>query len=182
VRLNSGIDQETMYISHTQSVEVIHRVWPTVVAVLLLSLTGSWTPSTAQENAEGAALAFVTAHRIGSNLPQMALAVASRTQTFQILSKKLGPPEALRRVRDEIAAAAPKYQEQWDKNLASAYAKHFSAEEIESLNAEGSRSKYAGKLASMQRVVGDDMRAASQPMLTEMLKGVLSSVLSGVEN
>jgi hypothetical protein len=171
---------ETMHISNAQS-KTVNRTARLIATVLLISLTGSWMPGTAQDNAEGAALNFVTTHRIGSNLPQMALAVASRTQTFQILSRKLGPIEARKRVQDEVAAAAPKYQGQWDKTLASAYAKHFSAEELDSLNAEGPRSKYAGKLASMQKVVGDDMRVASEPMLTEMLGSVLQNVLSGVE-
>ena len=152
-----------------------------VVLAALLLLAASWVPAGTQDNAEDAALNFVTTHRIGSNLPQMALAVASRTQTFQILSSKLGVPEARNRIRQQIDVAAPKYQERWDRNLAAAYAKHFTAKELNSLNSEGPRSQYAGKLASMQKVVGDDMRAASAPMLTEMLGSVLMNVLSGVE-
>jgi hypothetical protein len=168
-----------MSISNAR-LDAVKRKGRVIAAVLLLSLAGSWIPSNAQGDPERAALDFVTTGRIGSNLPEMAFAVASRTQTFQMLNQKLGPAEARQRVQDEIATAAPKYQEQWDKNLASAYAKHFSAEELDSLKAEGPRSEYAGKLASMQKAVGDDMRATSQPMLTEMLKSVLQNVLSGV--
>lgn len=150
------------------------------IATALLIVLAWGTPSIAEEASESAALDFVTTQRIGNNLAQMAFAVASRTQTFQILSKELGLAEARKRVEQEIAALAPGYQEQWDKNLAATYAKHFSPEELASLTADGPRSQYASKLASMQKVVGDDMRAASQPMLTEMLKVVLQNVLSGV--
>ncbi len=114
-------------------------------------------------------------------MSQMALAVASRTQTFRILSKALGPNEALKRVRKEIALAAPNYQEQWNQNLAAAYAKHFSVEELVSLNSKGKQSPYIEKLASLRNVVGDDMRRASQPMLTEMVRRVLQNVLSSVK-
>jgi hypothetical protein len=167
-----------MYISNSPW-KVGSRMVRLIPAFLLLSLMSCLTPTNAQDTGE-AALKFVTTHRIGSNLSQMALVVASSTQTYQVLTQKLGPTEARKRVQEEIAAVVPTYQNQWDKHLASAYAKHFSAEELDSLRSEGPKSKYAGKLASMQKAVGADMRAASQPVLSEMLGRVLQNVLSGV--
>lgn len=143
-------------------------------------VAGVWLPSFAQSTSEDAALRFVTTHHIGGNLPSMALAVATRTQTFAMLSNKLGTAEARQLVEQEIAALVPQYQGQWDKNLASAYARHFSGEELASLTAEGPRSRYAAKLATMQKTLGDDMRTASQPMLTEMLGVALKNALSKV--
>lgn len=152
-----------------------------LVPIALFCVLGAlWLPAKAQ-SVEDIALNFVTTHRVGSNLPQMALAVASRTETFRMLGHRLGLPEAQKQVQDEIAIVAPTYQARWDKNLAAAYARHLSAEELASLNTEGARSPYISKFASLQRAVGEDMRTSSEPMLTEMVAEVLVNVFPLVE-
>lgn len=140
-----------------------------------------WLPAKAQDGAQDAALNFVIIHQVGSNLPQMAMAAASRTETFRILGSRLGLPEARKQVVSEIASVAPTYQTRWDKNLAEAYAKHFSAQELTSLTTERAQSQYVSKFASLQRAVGEDMRARSEPMLTEMVSEVLMTVFARIE-
>lgn len=120
------------------------------------------------------ALVFVTNHKLGGKLSGMALAAATRTQTFTTLSARVGSDEAQTLVSRELAKSLPKYQPRWDQQLAVAYAKHFSADELRSLAIEGQASKHLGKLAERQNAVGADMRAAAQQVLVELVSEVLS--------
>ncbi len=148
---------------------------------LFFVLAAVWLPAKAQDGVEDVALNFVITHQVGSNLPQMALAAVSRTETFRMLGYKLGLPEARKQVQDEIAIVAPTYQARWDKNLAEAYAKHLSAQELSSLTSEGDQSQYVSKFASLRRSVGEDMRTSSEPLLTEMVSEILMNVYARVE-
>src|SRR5258706_5815915 len=77
-------------------------------------------------DAETAALEMVKKLRLGDNMRAIGLQAASRTQTYLIITKNVGPERARSIVTEELEKAAPKYQGQWDKNLASAYAPLFS--------------------------------------------------------
>ncbi len=118
-------------------------------------------PANGAPTSQEAALQFVVRHRIGSNLSTVALATATRTQTYSMVSSKLGASEARALVQREIEALLPSYQEKWNQNLAASYAEHFSAEELLSLASEGRNSKYASKLGERQGAVGVDMRSKS---------------------
>lgn len=102
------------------------RLGPVAVFFMLAALG---LHAKAQDGAQDVALSFVITHQVGSNLPKMAMAVASRTETFRILGARWGLPEAQRQIQNEIAIVAPTYQARWDKNLAAAYARHLSAVE-----------------------------------------------------
>jgi hypothetical protein len=120
------------------------------------------------------ALVFVTNHQLGGKLSGIALAAATRTQTFTTLSARVGNDQAQTLVSRELARSLPKYQSRWDQQLAIAYAKHFSSDELRSLALEGQASKHLGKLAERQNAVGTDMRAAAQQVLVELVSEVLS--------
>lgn len=144
-------------------------------------LAALWLPAKAQDGAQDAALDFIITHQVGSNLPQMAMAAASRTETFRMLGYQWGLPEARKQVEHEIARVAPTYQARWDQNLAVAYARHLSVQELSSLATEGAQSQYISKFVSLQRAVGEDMRTSSEPMLTEMVAEVLVTVYARTE-
>ena len=108
----------------------------------------------------------------------MAMAVATRTQTYLMLVSKMGPGEARNVVQREVNALVPRFQDTWNHNLATAYAKQFSSEELQSLAADGRNSKYAPKLAERQSLVGTDMRAASESVLTELVTEAMKNAFT----
>jgi hypothetical protein len=123
----------------------------------------------AAPTSQEAALEFVTKQRLGTNLSTIALATASRTQTYSMLTSKLGVEQARAVVQREVDALLPRYQPTWNQNLATAYAKHFSTEELQSLAEDGRSSKFAGKVKERQSAVGNDVRAASEPVLKALV-------------
>ena len=52
----------------------------------------------------------------------------------------------------------PKYQDQWNKNLASAYAEHFTPEEMESLTRGKQKSPYLSKFKEKETQVDTAMQ------------------------
>lgn len=125
-----------------------------------------------------AAQRFVAQQRVGSGLAAMAMTTASRTQTFAMLSSKLGAAEARASVSRELNGLLPGYQAAWDQNLAAAYAKHFTEEELTSLASEGRSSKHAPKVAERQSAVGADARVLSEPVLTDLVKKALANAFA----
>jgi hypothetical protein len=144
---------------------------------ILLSLfvtSASYAASSAQE----AALEYVTRQNLGDNLSRMASGMAIRTNTFATLVEKLGADGAKASVSRELQMSLPKYQSRWNRNLANAYAKNFSAEELTSLAKEGRGSKHFAKVMERQNTVGTEMRATSESVLTEYIAEALNNSLS----
>ena len=133
-----------------------------------LSMPFAWaTPE------QDAAYTFVVRQNVGKTFMPMAWMTVSVTYTYAAIVENLGEEGAKKLISSEFEAALPSYKPQWNRNLAKAYAKHMSVEELQSLAAEGQASKYARKLIEKQKVVGDDMRAASEPLLVSFVVGVL---------
>ena len=121
---------------------------------------------------------FVAQAQMGSNLSTLALLTAKRTNTYTMIATKLGSADASSAVSSEINALLPQYQPKWDENLAAAYEKSFSQEELSSLVSEGRASKYAGKVKERQSEIGRDMQSSSQPILIALVTEALKSTLS----
>ncbi len=113
--------------------------------------------------------------RLGENMKAIGLQAASRTQTYLIITKSVGPDKARTVVAEELDKTAPKYQSQWDKNLASAYAPLFSAEELQSIAEKQRQSPHINKFMSKQKEVGAAMQAKS----TELLKSYVTEAMTG---
>ncbi|WP_256261938.1 hypothetical protein [Pseudomonas gingeri] len=124
------------------------------------------------------AVAFVDHAKVGQNLPVIALSVAKQTVTFTVLASKLGNGGAVKAVSDEIDALLPIYQPKWDENIANAYEKSFSEEELSSLAAEGRASKHASKVAAQQSAIGKQMNLTSKPVLADLITQALSVAMS----
>jgi hypothetical protein len=118
----------------------------------------------AQETADPAA-DMVHNFGVGSNLERMADSVARATHANGSL-----PPG---RSSQEIRKLLPKYQPQWDANLAKAYANHLNAEELRSLAESGRSSPYFGKLKQVQPAVSDDMQGMSKGILQDLVTEAL---------
>ena len=114
---------------------------------------------------------------LGSNLEQMAITVATGTQTSAMLPRE--------RVVAEVRRLVPQYQSRWDANLASAHAAHLSQEELRSLASKGRRSPHYGKLEEKKLAISADMKEMSSPLLqqlvSEALKGAVGSEPSAQE-
>jgi hypothetical protein len=121
---------------------------------------------------------MVMHQHLGSNLKTLAFATAQKTHTFATLASKIGISAATSLVSRELDVQAQKFQIQWDDNLAQAYARHFTAEELASLAAQGRDSKYFRKLAEKQAAIGADMQRMSTPILMTYVTDVLTAALS----
>lgn len=147
-------------------------------AIALTLLCGLSSGAPAETPSHRDAKLFVNQAQIGRNLPGIALSVAKRTVTFTILADRLGHADAASAVSKEIDALLPKYQSNWDENIAQAYEKSFSDEELSSLASEGRSSKYAAKVREQQDKIGMAMESSSKPILIEMVSEALNATFS----
>lgn len=104
--------------------------------------------------------------RLGANLEQMANDVAASTHTYATVS-----PED---VKARISQLVPKYQAEWDANLAKAHAAHLSPDELRSLAKEGRRSPFYSKLERERPAIAADMKAASGGLLQRLVSEALT--------
>jgi hypothetical protein len=104
---------------------------------------------------------------VGSSLEHMADSVAQATHTNGML-----PPG---KAAAEIHKLLPKYQPQWDANLAKAYSNHLSSEELRSLATSGRSSPYFAKLKRVQPLVSADMQVMSKGVLEQLVTEALSN-------
>jgi len=144
-----------------------------LIAIALMAGCCLSTPIALATPEEDAAYTFVVRQYVGKTFMPMAWMTASVTYTYVAIVENIGEEGAKKLISSEFEAALPAYQPQWNRNLTNAYAKHMSIEELESLAAEGKASKYMSKFMEKQKVVGDDMRAASEPLLVSFVVGVL---------
>lgn len=147
-------------------------------SVAFLGLLGSSTCFAA--DADAVALDMVTRLRLGENMKAIGLQAASRSRTYLIIAKTVGPEKARTVVIEELDKAAPKYQGQWDKNLASAYAPLFSAEELQSIAEKQRQSPHITKFMAKQNEVGAVMQSKSTELLKEYITDVLTNAVRRV--
>ena len=143
-----------------------------VSSIALIGFLGSSACFAA--DAATAALDMVKRLRLGENMKTIGLQAASRSQTYLIITKTVGPDKARAVVSEELDKAAPKYQGQWDKNLASAYAPLFSAVELQSIAEKQRQSPHIDKFVAKQNEVG----AAMQSKSTELLKEYVTEAMT----
>lgn len=147
----------------------------TITLTVLVALSNTVSAETPSHKD---ARTFVAQAQIGNNLSTLALSTAKRTNTYAMIASKLGSADASSAMSNEINALLPQYQPKWDENLAAAYEKSFSQEELSSLVSEGRASKYAGKVKEQQTEIGRDMQSSSQPILIALVTEALKETLS----
>lgn len=146
-------------------------------ALLLTVLFTLSNPASADTPALNEARTLVAKAHMGSNLPAIALSTAQGTVSYSVIAEKLGADDANRIVSEEITALLPKYQAQWDENLARAYEKSFSEEELSSLVADGPASQYVEKVKAQQATVAGDMRSTSEPIVVALVTEALKATM-----
>ena len=115
------------------------------------------------------ALAMIEKYGLGHSLPQVVAQIASKTADYQRLASRVGDQQAQKLLTEQVAAIAPAYQKQWNRNLAYAYAQVFSEPKLESLLNQGPQSAYAEEMQSRQGDINKIMQQRSSAMLHEML-------------
>jgi hypothetical protein len=153
----------------------VHRISSAAIALTLLFAFSN--PASADAPALNEARTLVAKAHMGSNLPALALSTAQGTVSYSVIAEKLGADDASRIVSEEITTLLPKYQPEWDENLARAYEKSFSEEELSSLVADGPASPYVEKVKAQLATVGGEMRSTSEPILTALVTEALKATM-----
>ena len=141
----------------------------TLCVVLSIFLTGIVFAQT-----EDSALNMVRELRLGQNLGGMSYKLSKVTITFKGIAAKVGPQKADEMLKAELAYAVPRHQDQWDRNLAKAWAPLMTASEFDSMTANKQKSPYAAKFSSLQNEAGAAMKANSEKLLTTVMTEALS--------
>ena len=123
------------------------------------------------------ALAFVQDRHLGDSLGWLGYQVASRTVTFTAIVEAVGRTKAQEIVQDELQYLQPQYQQEWDRNLAAAYAASFSPDELTKLNVGDPPPDVANKFRAKQRDVGMDMKGRSSELLKVYVSTALDNAL-----
>ena len=131
-------------------------------------------------DSEAAALQMVKKLRLGENLGQMGFQVVSRTVTYQVIIRSVGADKARALVTEELNRARPKYQDQWDKNLAASYAPIFTADELNSIAEKQRQSPHINKFLSKQNDVGAAMQSKSTELLKQFTTEAMTNAYSKV--
>ena len=123
------------------------------------------------------ALAFVQQRHLGESLGWLGYQVASRTVTFATIAGAVGRTKAQEVVQDELQYLQPQYQQEWDRNLAAAYAASFTDDELVALDEGNPPADVANKFRSKQRDVGMDMKGRSSELLKVYVSTALDNAL-----
>ncbi|MGI3747211.1 MAG: hypothetical protein ACRYF8_17145 [Janthinobacterium lividum] len=145
-----------------------------VMALQNVTLAGEAAPAPV---AADSALTFVQDRHLGESLGWLGYQVASHTVTFATIVETVGRTKAQEIVQDELQSLQPQYQQEWDRNLAAAYAASFSPEELKALDAADPAPDVANKFRNKQRDVGADMKDRSSELLKVYVSTALDNAL-----
>lgn len=149
-----------------------------VMALQSVALAGETAPAPAPAPVAGdSALTFVQERHLGESLGWLGYQVASHTVTFATIVETVGRTKAQEIVQDELQSLQPQYQQEWDRNLAAAYAASFSPEELKALDAADPAPDVANKFRNKQRDVGADMKDRSSELLKVYVSTALDNAL-----
>lgn len=127
---------------------------------------------------DSAAMKMVNKLRLGDNMSMMAYQAAISTQTYRMIVQEFGSEKAQMVIKSELDKARPKYQLQWNKNLAASYAEFFTPQELESLTEKKKSSPFVDKFMAVQNELGASMKVKSKDVLTEFAAEAVSNAYS----
>ncbi|MCY0387810.1 hypothetical protein OVY01_11305 [Robbsia sp. Bb-Pol-6] len=121
------------------------------------------------------ALTMVQRYDFGRNLQSIGLNVARDSRAYPAIVQALGDHAGDTLVHDKLVQFAPKYQEQWDANLAAAYSAVYTEEELRSFADQGAASDRIADFNAKRGDVGSIMRDKSQALLNAYVTDALNS-------
>lgn len=144
-----------------------------MLVVGVLGLPGTVLAADANENA----LIFVQKQHLGDGLAWLGFQVASRTTTYAGIVQKVGKVQGQTIVQDALQRLQPTYQEQWNRNMAAAYAESFTPAEMRTLNEGNPPKALADKFKAKEKDVGLSMKSKSTDLLNSYVaKALLDAV------
>jgi hypothetical protein len=149
-------------------------------AMVLGTPTVGHAQDSAAQSREDKMLDIIKRAHVGDNLGNFAAHAIQVTQTYRTIVMKEGAEKAEEIVRKELAASLPKYQDQWDRNLAATYLEYYTPEEVESIFKDKEASPYAKKYLDNRENVGVGMQKKSQDLMTKLCSEVLNNSLHDV--
>ncbi len=126
------------------------------------------------------ALNYIKKEKRGNNLSLLAAKVAKVTQTYKMMVKKEGQGKADILLANALRDSIAKYQHQWDENLAQAYSEHLNQTEINSLYYNGKNSPFYKKQMSLQKSIGNKMKALSDKLLNTVVSDALQNAFQAM--
>lgn len=148
------------------------RTFMKIIGVLLLNF---FICLSAFAQTDESALKMVKSLRIGENLMSMSYQAALLTTTQQGIAKSLGVKRANEVLKEELSITVPKYQDEWNRNLAQAYSGLLTPEEFESLAVLKQQSPYMQKFLAARVKAGTAMQAKSKDLLIKVVSEALNS-------
>lgn len=115
---------------------------------------------------------------LGNNLILMSYSTLARTQTYQIVKNTMGDKKANDALMEEIKKIVPKYQDQWDKNLAQSYMAFITPEEAISITKFKEKSPHFKNLLASREKAGSQMERKSKPLFVEMNTQILKNLFT----
>lgn len=151
-----------------------------IAFAFFIALLSACAPDAPHNDPNATALAFVRQSGLNQNLSDLSFQYGRLTQTYRIISATVGEMKAQMLFKEEISKAAPKYQDEWDRNLAASYVETFSPQEIESLLADAHRSPYKKKFLESQDIVGERMKAKSSHLLEAVMAEAMQNAFTKI--
>lgn len=148
-------------------------------ALVAVSLTGALCmpfQAAQAEDGQAVALSMVQKYDFGRNLQLIGFSLARGTQVYPGLLDALGGGRGDAVIQRELARLAPKYQTQWDNNLAASYSAVYSVAELKSFAEEGPASDQITAFNQKRGNVGMLMRDKSQDLLDRYVSEALANV------
>lgn len=129
---------------------------------------------------EDDAIYFVEKMGVGKNFPQMVLAVASKMQTAKMITNELGISDGRALIKENVAKATEKYQNDWNRNLALSYLEFFSGEELREVADKKIKSKAFKEIEKRQREIGLSMQKKSMKLLQETAAEAMTNAFTAI--
>ncbi|QEI07699.1 hypothetical protein FXN63_19045 [Pigmentiphaga aceris] len=149
-----------------------------LLTIVLFAAINIFPAVSSANSAQDAAYSFVTKQRLGHNFETTARGLIEESAPYMGLVQQLGAVKAKRLVSDEFNARIDVYLTRWERSLANVFAKHFTAQELSSLTAEGGASAHRAKFVQKQTVIEQDISAATKPVLKEFVTEVLGRAMA----
>ncbi len=102
------------------------------------------------------------------------------TETYRIIVAKTTSSEAREILNKELDKTLPKYQQQWNENLALAYLEYLTSQELNSVFTERNSSPYLKKFQEKQADIGQSMQRKSSDLLVKAVAEVIGNAFQSI--
>jgi predicted house-cleaning noncanonical NTP pyrophosphatase (MazG superfamily) len=146
-----------------------------ITICLLITACSPSAQSTTLENtpievtSEDVSLVLVHKYNLGRTLTPISYHFATQSPFYGMISNKVGEENAKNIINKEVDNLVPKYQDRWDKYLASSIAEVLSADKLKSLLNKGSSSEYYAEFKEKEKEIHKLMDSKSYDLLIDLM-------------